>query len=471
MTRLKIQTKIWLILAILMVSIVVNNIASEVVSRLNADRLSKVSVYLIPLSDLGKSCVRKYQDQVGMFEDSVVFGDDDMIEQARKKRLELEKLFEAILADQCLAEEEKKNIAGIYDEYVQYSIAAEYVYGMMIGSDEKNRDEAQRLAPELNDDREKLARRISDMSEHLEGLLNAELASVVNSTRQVNMVLVVMSGLAIVFVLLINIFIVKVSIIRPIDDVCEQLERARDSDEYERRWFRWQRLESLEELVKDVVGEIGESLNGLRAMLNGMRDISVSVDIRRMLVQSEGLVDKAIDKVSGLRDFVNSETDLPVLYNIVDGIKLVLQVMHGEMADKCTVSENYEMVSEIVCFPEEMNQAFTDLIRNAVKSVGKDGLIRISVWEEMGVVNVRIQDNGCGISRAELPHIFDMFDADGKRTDFYDMGLPVAQNTVKDIGGKIEVESEQGKGSVFTVHLPVVSRLSRVEGQKALVKG
>ena len=102
-----------------------------------------------------------------------------------------------------------------------------------------------------------------------------------------------------------------------------------------------------------------------------------------------------------------------------------------------------------------MEELLTILLDNAVKYGGKKIWVRISSLDR-GETQIEIKDDGMGIRESDIPHIFDRFyRADMSRTknkiEGYGLGLAIAKNIVEAHKGKIEVESEINKGSVFRV--------------------
>jgi len=107
-----------------------------------------------------------------------------------------------------------------------------------------------------------------------------------------------------------------------------------------------------------------------------------------------------------------------------------------------------------------MAQIFSNLLNNAVKYTQKGGHIRIEASEDKLGVSVKIKDNGIGIPKEMLPHIFELFsqvDSSMERTHGgLGIGLTLVKNLIEMHKGSVTVESEgKGKGSVFTVRLPI----------------
>jgi len=108
---------------------------------------------------------------------------------------------------------------------------------------------------------------------------------------------------------------------------------------------------------------------------------------------------------------------------------------------------------------EEIREVFVNMILNAIASLLRGGEIYVSTEESAGFANVHVQDNGSGIPQDVREEIFDPFLTHG---DGFSSGmrLSLAQAIVRRHGGEIEVVSEEGLGTTFTVRLPVAQRVS-----------
>jgi signal transduction histidine kinase/CheY-like chemotaxis protein/HAMP domain-containing protein len=111
----------------------------------------------------------------------------------------------------------------------------------------------------------------------------------------------------------------------------------------------------------------------------------------------------------------------------------------------------------IVSDSSKVNHILQNIISNAVKFT-EAGAVEISAELSDGKMKIRIKDSGIGISKDELPHIFDEFrQADGRSSRKYGgtgLGLAIAKKYIQFLQGSIEVRSQQGAGSVFVVTLP-----------------
>ena len=121
---------------------------------------------------------------------------------------------------------------------------------------------------------------------------------------------------------------------------------------------------------------------------------------------------------------------------------------------------NLETLPVIEADAKYLQRVFSNLLDNALKYSREKGLITITIQEADQYIMVKIADRGSGIDSKDLPYIFDPFyqgygETRGKG---YGLGLAVVKAIVDGHGGKVFVESELGKGSVFTVALPKVRK-------------
>ncbi|MCI0697910.1 ATP-binding protein [candidate division KSB1 bacterium] len=107
---------------------------------------------------------------------------------------------------------------------------------------------------------------------------------------------------------------------------------------------------------------------------------------------------------------------------------------------------------------DQMKQVFLNLILNAVEAMPCGGKLKVQTLKENGFVQIAIGDTGCGIPPENLPKIFDTFFTTKRAVHGVGLGLSVCYNIVHQHGGTIAVESEVGKGSTFTVKLPLAEK-------------
>jgi signal transduction histidine kinase len=117
----------------------------------------------------------------------------------------------------------------------------------------------------------------------------------------------------------------------------------------------------------------------------------------------------------------------------------------------------------VLADPAAVSRSLQNLIVNALKYGGSPPDVRVVVTTApggpRGEVRITVSDNGAGIAARDLPHIFEPFyrgaDATARQIHGSGLGLSLVKRIMEDIGGRVSVRTEAGKGSAFTLHLPV----------------
>lgn len=134
--------------------------------------------------------------------------------------------------------------------------------------------------------------------------------------------------------------------------------------------------------------------------------------------------------------------------NIVSGIAVE--------ADIKDVSIDINVSSEdvISCDKRWMSEALLNIIKNSLQHTEPGGYIKISSEDNNLSTNIRIEDNGCGISKKDLPHIFDRF-YHGEKSDpnSNGIGLSLAKQIINSQNGTVSCESEEGRGTIFEIRM------------------
>ena len=110
---------------------------------------------------------------------------------------------------------------------------------------------------------------------------------------------------------------------------------------------------------------------------------------------------------------------------------------------------------------DQMRAVIRNLLDNAIKYTPRGGAINVSARAEQRVI-ISVSDTGIGIPAASLPHIFERFyrvdKARSRQQGGAGLGLALVRSIIEARGGRVEVRSQPGQGSVFTVLLPVTAK-------------
>lgn len=158
--------------------------------------------------------------------------------------------------------------------------------------------------------------------------------------------------------------------------------------------------------------------------------------------------------VADLKNFAHPGNDNQMLMDINKGLESTLNVVNNELKYKTTIKKEFSDIPPVEGFPQKINQVFMNILINAAQAIEEKGDISIKTFANGTDVNISISDTGSGIPQENLSKIFDPFfttKAVGKGTG---LGMNIAYNIIKEHGGDIQVESEVGKGTCFTITLP-----------------
>ena len=219
------------------------------------------------------------------------------------------------------------------------------------------------------------------------------------------------------------------------------------------------------ELVSNVAHELRTPLAGIKAIVETLADgaIDDKLAAKDFLVRIDSEVDRLTQMVNELTDLSRIEsgkTDLKLgpghLKALVEGVVARLK----PQAERQNLTISIELPPDLPIVPLDkgrIEQVVTNILHNAIKFTQSGGRIAISAKAEPDVVVVSIADTGMGISKEDLPHVYERFwKADRARSGGgTGLGLSIAKHIIQAHGGSIRVESEEGKGATFSFRLPL----------------
>lgn len=159
--------------------------------------------------------------------------------------------------------------------------------------------------------------------------------------------------------------------------------------------------------------------------------------------------------VQNLKTFSRVDQAEAQLADLNECLESTIDFVWNEIKYKSTLEKDLAELPDLHCSPQELSQVFTNILVNAAQAIEKDGLIRIRSWLEDDSIFISIQDNGSGIAEENLEKIFDPFFTTKQVGDGTGLGMSISYEIVKKHGGKIVIDSELGKGTTFTISLPL----------------
>ncbi|OGT03860.1 MAG: histidine kinase [Gallionellales bacterium RBG_16_57_15] len=231
--------------------------------------------------------------------------------------------------------------------------------------------------------------------------------------------------------------------------------------------FVYSNLGSLEQYLKDIFElfdayESAEAAmpESARAGVQGVKqqkDLKfLREDVPMLMKESRDGITRVKKIVQDLKEFSHVDSsDEWQWANLHRGIDSTLNIVWNEIKYNAVVNKEYGAIPEVECLPSQLNQVFMNLLVNASHAITGKGVITIRTGQQGEEVFIRIADTGKGIPAENLKRIFDPFFTTkpvGKGTG---LGLSLSYGIVQKHNGRIEVQSEVGKGTTFTLWLPV----------------
>lgn len=219
-----------------------------------------------------------------------------------------------------------------------------------------------------------------------------------------------------------------------------------------------EKMASLGQLVAGVAHEINtpvasiKSNNGIVAKLLGSIE---DTDLKEMLTDINEIDKEAVNRISNivtsLKKFVRLDEAELQEANINKELDLTLELIRHETKNRIEIIKNYGEIPAIKCFPNMLNQVFTNILINACQAIDGKGTITITTEYKDKKLIVKIKDTGKGIPQNQLNKIFSAgFTTKGVGVGT-GLGLAICSKIIERHKGEITVNSEVGKGSEFII--------------------
>lgn len=222
------------------------------------------------------------------------------------------------------------------------------------------------------------------------------------------------------------------------------------------------KLASLGEIISGIAHEIKNPLTGISCAVQVFNSELSDDDSRKPVITEVLNQVKRLDRI--VNDLLRYAKPKPPVFapaKIQEVLEKTLFFVYPKAKNQHIAIENQvgKELPEILMDPDQMHQVFLNIIINAIQSMPDGGVLTISSLVSPDFIEISIKDTGKGISSGDLPYLFEPFFT--RKAQGTGLGLSISRKIVQEHGGEITVESEVGKGSTFTVYLPMVQRGKR----------
>lgn len=248
-------------------------------------------------------------------------------------------------------------------------------------------------------------------------------------------------------------------------------EAEREMDQLREQLVQQNKMAALGTLVAGVAHDINTPLGSVKANVDLASKLSERIRKRSpaddaKLVRSLDALDDSVSTlklaterirviVGSLRTFARQSGTELVETNLHEGLDSSLQLVGHMMEKRIIVNKVYGDLPLVRCRPGELNQVFMNLLTNAVQAIEGEGEITVTTRVDGDDIEISIEDTGIGISEENKAKLFKAgFTTKGASVGT-GLGLAITCRLVRGHGGSISVTSEPGKGTCFSVRMPI----------------
>lgn len=141
--------------------------------------------------------------------------------------------------------------------------------------------------------------------------------------------------------------------------------------------------------------------------------------------------------------------------DIIDGLETVLTLYHNQIKQGVEVIKIIEPLPPVLCFADEINQIWTNLFHNSLQAMENSGTLTIKTWVKDKYANISVTDTGGGIPEDIRDRIFEPFFTTKVAGEGSGLGLDIIKKIIEKHDGNIDMETETGVGTTFTISLPI----------------
>ncbi|MCP4702514.1 MAG: response regulator [Gammaproteobacteria bacterium] len=170
-------------------------------------------------------------------------------------------------------------------------------------------------------------------------------------------------------------------------------------------------------------------------------------------------VEKASKVIFALKTFARFErSGEKTKASLRQSMETVLTLYHNQIKHSTELVREYEETEPLLCYPDELNQVWTNLIHNALQSMDYKGTLKIGIHGHGDWQSVSVSDTGKGIPEDIQDEIFKPFFTTKPVGEGSGLGLDIVKKIVDKHKGRIEFKSTPGKGTTFSVYIPMLQQ-------------
>ena len=223
--------------------------------------------------------------------------------------------------------------------------------------------------------------------------------------------------------------------------------------------IRGEKMASLGVLSAGIGHELNNPLVGVIGLGEAIQEEAESEEIKEY---AKGIVQHGKRMASVVRDFTGQMNtqflDTQTRVNINEQLEKVLSATTSLFtSSQITVNTQFEPLPPVQAQPNELGQAFTNVINNALQAMEEGGTLEVTTGIKDHAIHILIKDSGTGIASSHLSKVFDPFFTTKTQGEGAGLGLTIAHRLITKVGGQIRLESEKNHGTTCHIIFPLPS--------------
>jgi PAS domain S-box-containing protein len=241
-------------------------------------------------------------------------------------------------------------------------------------------------------------------------------------------------------------------------DLRERSKMERELREIQQALLQSEKLAAMGRLTSQIAHELNNPIYGIMNTLELLKtEIPPESKRRRILELSLSEIQRLSEMLRNMLSFSKPEEETRKrlsLNELLEGILLMMERQMRESNIRVVLDLDHQ-IPEVMASTNQMRQVMLNMFKNAKEAMPHGGILTVRTAKEDQKVSVHIQDTGVGIPEEIRNKIFEAFFTTKQKVKGVGLGLSVCYGIIKDHGGEIRVESEEGKGTTFIISFPV----------------
>jgi len=246
-------------------------------------------------------------------------------------------------------------------------------------------------------------------------------------------------------------------------DLRPRLKMEKEIHEIQEALLQSEKLAAMGRLTSQIAHELNNPIYGIMNTLELLKtEIPPESKRRRILELSLSETHRLAEMLRNMLSFSKPEEEQRQPVDLNELLEGILLIVDKQMQEANVRVKTYfdDQIPLVMASQNQLRQVFLNMFKNAKEAMPKGGTLTVGTGREKDKVLIHIRDTGVGIPEELKSKIFEAFFTTKQKVKGVGLGLSVCYGIIKNHGGEIKVESEEGKGTHFTISLPISNEQS-----------